>query len=136
MATKKTTKKGVKTAKNKIEKWDLIRVSSGTYPSVGTQGMVTQVQANRVYIEATNGSSYWVATSVVEKITTEKSKFILQYMMESDPFEIYETLEAVKERINHLMNEEDGVKAESFIIYEVSKATRLKVKKTVEITGL
>lgn len=65
-----------------------------------------------------------------------KVNFILQYMLDEDPWETFETIEQVKVRINELVHEEEDLQIDSFIVYSVSAVKKLKVAKSVDISGL
>lgn len=142
MATKKAkkgSKKVVKKVDNTLKIGDLVTVvKQNSYFKIGDQAAIMRTNASNSELSSLRTHSEWtVGNTVFEKIDMTKVKYILQYLTESDPFEVYETLDALKSRISVLMNDDYyEVKGESFVVYDVSKVTKLSVKKTVDISGL
>lgn len=65
----------------------------------------------------------------------ENVNFLLQYELDEDPIEEFETIEQVKERIEELVLDKN-LKRDSIVVWEVSKKTKIEVKTNVEIIGL
>ncbi|MDQ3816302.1 MAG: hypothetical protein M3362_01260 [Acidobacteriota bacterium] len=50
-----------------------------------------------------------------------KVNFLLKYDLDEDPIEEFETMDQVKERIDHLVKNESSLKKESMVVYEVKR---------------
>lgn len=109
----------------------------------GKVGTITRINADktmRVAFSNGDSSNTWSdagdMTPVPKNYKPKPVSHILQYMLDSDPFETFTSLADVKERINILVHNEKSLKMDSLVIYEVSKVIPITVKKTVAITGI
>lgn len=67
------------------------------------------------------------------KIKQVNYKFILQYELDEDPFELFYTMDEVKKRIDNLVKNKESLKLDSIKIYEIKNVKTVKVTKVVSI---
>lgn len=140
-AKKKTAKKT--TPRTPLKDGDYVKVltdSDADMPK-GSYGRVTDSNGSRYRVDhLTNGNDcgYFTRTELqkVTKAELPSVNFILQYMLDEDPIEFFETIDQVKKRIAYLVHEEEDLQLDSFVVYQVSKVSEIKVEKTVNIEGL
>jgi hypothetical protein len=64
-----------------------------------------------------------------------KVNFLLQYELESDPVEPFETEQEVKDRIKEL-SERSDLQEDSLVVYDVSRVRKITLKRELVIEGL
>lgn len=85
-----------------------------------------------------NREEFWVDEGDIESYTqtkTSKVKFLLQYELDEDPVEEFETIAQVKKRIKELAKRDD-LKRWSIVVYEIKKVMPIELIDSVKIKGL
>lgn len=80
------------------------------------------------------GHCWNVNVDCLETESGEKKivQYILQYMRDEDPFELFFNLEDAKVRIAKLTEERD-VRRDSFVLYHVDQVQKVNIRTTVEL---
>lgn len=69
-------------------------------------------------------------------IKQPKVNFLLKYDLDEDPIEEFTTLAQIKKRIRELVKEEDSLKRDSIVVYEVKKKMVVELIDQVKIKGI
>lgn len=99
-------------------------------------------KVGKVQSEDECGGEYdWVIEKHLALVTAGKPvkvvpmKYILQYELDEDPFELFATLPEVKARIRELIKD-SSLKRDRIYVYEIKKTTKVEVTTTTSIKGL
>lgn len=116
---------------------------------IGNQGKITDVCEESdynddgdisYYVEGEDNSD-WVPEKEMKVIKAGKPvkvvpmKYILQYELDEDPFELFATLPEVKARIRELAKD-TSLKRDRIYVYEIKKTTKVEISTTTNIKGL
>ncbi|MDD5551100.1 MAG: hypothetical protein PHS34_07570 [Candidatus Omnitrophica bacterium] len=72
---------------------------------------------------------------LVKKGKPTKVNYLLQYELENDPIEEFETIKQVEERIKELA-EDKNLQEDSIVLYKIASVKHIKIKREVVIEGL
>lgn len=116
----------------KVSVCDKVRIDEDNYYDIDSKKFykVTEVDDDdgsfRVIDNA--GDNPWIDACDVLEIQGEKKSekkkkvnFLLKYDLDEDPIEEFETMDEVELRVKELVEEEDSLKKDSIVIYEISK---------------
>lgn len=84
-----------------------------------------------------DGHCWNTAVSCLELSDGKKRtvQYILQYMRDEDPFEVFYDLETAKQRIAKLVETDRYVKRESFVLYHVDQIQKVKIDMLVSFVN-
>lgn len=113
----------------------------------GMVGIITELDDDedeelpiyRVKVEGKDPN--WCSEEETKVIKTGKPakvvpmKYILQYELDEDPFELFATLPEVKARIR-VLAQNDSLKRDKIFVYEIKKTTKVEISTTTNIKGL
>ena len=122
---------------NKFKVGDRVRSISAENHN-GNVGTIRRVDTTSVpyLVELEIIGSWWFAENSLERVgksakrmKPKQPQFLLQYEIDSDPWEEFQTLSAVRKRIKEL--EEEG--AHSYKVYEIKSVKEVVISKRIEI---
>ncbi|SRR5258708_5196584 len=98
--------------------------------NAGQMGVVSHVDSNGhvsvKYDQGTTGSDN-APYEAYDLLKSFKANFLLQYDLDRDPVELYETMEDVKKRITVLVEKRHDLKKDSIKVYEIKKEYKVKL---------
>jgi hypothetical protein len=104
-------------------------------PYFGKTLTVSKVLADNYY--ALKGCSTDMKGSQLERVgkagKLKPVRFLLQYELEEDPIEEFSTMEEVNARIKELVEEEEDLKRDSMVVYEIKSKKQVKVETKISI---
>ena len=78
-------------------------------------------------------SCFWEGyLDLIGKSKPKKVNFLLQYELEEDPVEEFETIVQVRKRIKELLLRDD-LKEDSMVVYEIKSVKKVKISKSITI---
>lgn len=120
--------------KKKLKNW-----KKGDHQVVGNCGIITATGKHEDGITdicsvKVNGKETIYTISSVRKLSREsKINFLLQYELDEDPWEEFETMPQVRKRIKELL-ERDDLKEDSMVVYEVKSVKKVTITKSIRIS--
>jgi len=133
----------------KFKVGDMVDIVKSTYegrphlPSqkyVGKIGKITEIDNEAFYpinvkVKGLGEQAFVSSDLKLSGKKEPKINFLLQYELEEDPIEEFETEKEVKDRIKELSERRD-LQEDSLIVYDVSRVRKITLKRELVIEGL